>query len=40
MDVEGIGQELADGGAAAGVVDGLGVAGPEQQVVGPAAAAE
>ena len=38
VDVQGIGQELADGRSAAGVVDGVGVAGPEQQVVGPPAA--
>jgi hypothetical protein len=39
MDVEGVGQELADGRASAGVVDGLGVAGPEQPVVGQSAGA-
>jgi hypothetical protein len=38
VDVQGIREELADGGAAAGVVDGFGVAGPEQPVVGPPAA--
>jgi hypothetical protein len=39
VDVEGIRQELADGTTPAGVVDGVGVAGPEEQLVGPAAAA-
>jgi hypothetical protein len=38
VDVQGIGQELADGRAATGVVDRPGVAGPEQQVVGPSTA--
>ncbi len=37
MNVEGVGQELADGRASAGVGDGLGVAGPEEPVVGQAA---
>ncbi len=37
MDVEGVGQELADGRASADVVDGLGVAGLEQPVVGQSA---
>ena len=38
VDVQGVGQELADGRSAAGVIDRVGVAGPEQQVVGPSAA--
>ena len=38
VDVERIGQELADSRAAAGVVDRFGVAGPEEQVVDPASA--
>ena len=38
VDVQGIRKELADGRAAAGVIDGLSVAGPEQPVVGPPAA--
>ena len=38
VDVEGIGQELAEGRASAGVVDRVGVAGPGQPVVGPPAA--
>ncbi len=37
MDVEGIRQELAHGRSSAGVVDGLGVAGPEEPVVGQSA---
>jgi hypothetical protein len=32
MDVECVGQQLADGRPPAGVVDGLGAAGPEEQV--------
>ena len=38
VDVQGVGQELADGRSAAGVVDRVGVAGPEQEIVGPSAA--
>ena len=37
MDVEGIRQELAHGRASAGVVNGLGIAGPEESVVGQSA---
>jgi hypothetical protein len=37
MDVEGVGQDLADRRSPAGVVDGLGIAGLEEPVVGQAA---
>jgi hypothetical protein len=37
VDEEGTGRELADGRPSAGVVDRVGVAGPEPQVVGPSA---
>ena len=37
MDVEGIRQELAHGRASAGVVNGLGIAGLEEPVVGQSA---
>ena len=37
MDVEGIGQELADRRVPAGDVDGLGVPSPEELIVGQAA---
>ena len=37
MDVEGVRQQLADGRPPAGFVDGLGVAGPEEQIIGQAA---